>query len=148
MVPVNAVTLLYFLGNRCCISKHFPGVEKKMRPNNGVVDAQQSICTLGKDRIAGRMKPCSSLAPGHNNSAFKVVGRNFCEMPYRSLQLGPKNNYDVICYENLVNVVLKIFHHPSISIMSFNDRVNRVITRWPILWILQLGRRATQLADR
>ena len=144
MVPANAVTLFYFLGNMCCISKHFSGVERKMMPNSVVVEAQQNICTLDKDRIVGGIKPCSNLAPGHNNSAFKVVGRNFCEMPYRSLQLGPKNNYDVICYEILVNAVLKIFHHPSISIMSFNERVNRVITRWPILWILQLGRKPTQ----
>ena len=48
-----------------------------------------------------------------------------------------------LCYEILVNSVLKIFHHPNISLLPFNERLHLVVTNWPVMWLFQLGRKST-----
>ena len=49
-----------------------------------------------------------------------------------------------LCYEILVNSILKIFHHPSISLLPLKDRLHFAITQWPFIWILYLCRKTSQ----
>ena len=74
------------------------------------------------------------------NTIIKTKNPQFSEQQYNSSSV----KSTTLCYEILVNSILKIFHHPSISLLPLKDRLHFVITQWPFIWILYLGRKTSQ----
>ena len=83
----------------------------------------------------------------YQGSAFKPVKKRNCSALHDYSSSNNDNSSSssaALCYEILVNSLLKIFHHPNISPLPFNERIHIVVTHWPIIWLLQLGRKSTQ----
>ena len=106
---------------------------------------QSPLGIQGSRRIYSKNSP-PNLISKCQGSAFKPVKKRNCS----SIQDYSSSNNDnlssscaAFCYEILVNSLLKIFHHPNISPLPFNERIHVVITHWPIIWLLQLGRKST-----
>ena len=74
------------------------------------------------------------------NNIIKTKNPQFYEQQYNSSSV----KSTTLCYEILVNSILKIFHHPSISVLPLKDRMHFAITQWPFIWILYLGRKTSQ----
>ena len=100
-------------------------------------------CILDRGFFIGASTTKENANLGHRRSAFQAVKKCPYNADHSFSSVESETQLKKICYEVLVNALLKIFHHPNISILPFHERVNRVIMRWPIIWILQLGRKST-----
>ena len=90
------------------------------------------------------INPTSMIAK-RQGSAFKAIIKPKSTKLSKIATNNPSFTMSMpLYYEILVNSVLKIFHHPGISLMPLKSRLHLAMTQWPLIWVLQLGRRSMQ----
>ena len=88
------------------------------------------------------INPASTMEKRHGSAFNAIIKHKKSQFPDLSSNNISSIKCTTLCYEILVNSLLKIFHHPSVSLLALKDRMHFAITQWPFIWILYLGRKS------
>ena len=123
------------------LDSNIPNYLKMTQSNLSASLNTKNFKTIEMDKsLASPTSTMAKLQGSAFNAIIKTKSHHFVEQSFKSFS----TKTTTLCHEILVNSVLKIFHHPSISLFPLKDRMHFAISQWPLIWILYLGRKTAQ----